>query len=129
MILRRCSRLQILYDDRLVIHKLDVADYGSRRDLFQALAVETEKLDVLINNAGVISGNERFSYAFGELQQDDLCRALLVNSVAPLMMAEGVFPLLEKGSKPMVVNISRTTAASACETAGVNMVTVPAKRR
>jgi NAD(P)-dependent dehydrogenase (short-subunit alcohol dehydrogenase family) len=112
------QQLQILYDDRLVIHKLDVADYGSRRDLFQALAVETEKLDVLINNAGVISGNERFSYAFGELQQDDLCRALLVNSVAPLMMAEGVFPLLEKGSKPMVVNISSDNGSISMRNSG-----------
>ena len=37
------QQLQILYDDRLVIHKLDVADDGSRRDLFQALAVGNRK--------------------------------------------------------------------------------------
>jgi len=112
------QQLQILYDDRLVIYTLDVADDGSRRDLFQALTSETEKLDVLINNAGVISGNERFSYAFGNLQQDGLCRVLLVNSVAPLMMAEGVFPLLEKGSKPMVVNISSDNGSISMRNSG-----------
>ena len=99
-------QLQAQYDDQLVVYQLDVTDERSRGDIFQALAAETEKLDVLINNAGVISGNEQFNYPFGELQQEDLCRTLLVNSVAPLMIAEGVFPLLEKGLKPIVVNIT-----------------------
>ena len=58
------------------------------------------------------------AYAFGELQQDDLCRVLLVNSVAPLMMAEGVFPLLEKGSKPMVVNISSDNGSISMRNSG-----------
>ena len=84
------------YNDQLVIHQQAVAEEGSHRDFFQALEAETEKLDVLINNAGVISGNEQFSYLFGELQQEDLCRTMLVNSVAPLMMAEGIFPAMEK---------------------------------
>jgi NAD(P)-dependent dehydrogenase (short-subunit alcohol dehydrogenase family) len=100
------QRLQAQYHDQLVIHQLDVADEGSRRDFFQTLALETDKLDVLINNAGVISGNEQFNYPFGELQQADLCRTLLVNSVAPLMMTEGVFPLLKRGVNSTVVNIT-----------------------
>ena len=100
------QQLQAHYYDQLVIHQLDVGEEGSRGDFFEALWAETEKLDVLINNAGVISGNEQLSFPFGELQQEDICKTLLINSVAPLMMAEGVFPLLKKGSKPVVVNIT-----------------------
>ena len=99
-------QLHAQYNDQLVIQRLDVADEGSRANFFQVLAAEIEKLDVLINNAGVISGNEQFSAPFGELQQEDLCRVLLVNSVAPLMMAEGALPWLKKGAKPVVVNIT-----------------------
>ena len=102
----------------MVVHQLDVAEEGSRRDFFQALAADTEKLDVLINNAGVISGNEQFAYPFGGLQQADLCRVLLVNCVAPLMMAEGVFPLLEKGKKPVVVNITSDNGSISMRNSG-----------
>lgn len=100
------QQLQAQYHDQLVIHQLDVADEVSRREFSQVLTAVIEKLDVLINNAGVISGNEQFNYPFGELQQEDLCRTLLVNSVAPLMMTEGVFPLLKRGTNPVVVNIT-----------------------
>ena len=110
--------LQTQYNDQLIIHQLDVAEEGSRRDFIQALESETEKLDVLINNAGVISGNEQFSYPFGDLQQEELCRVLLVNSVAPLMMAESVFPWLKKGSKPVMVNITSDNGSISMRNSG-----------
>jgi NAD(P)-dependent dehydrogenase (short-subunit alcohol dehydrogenase family) len=112
------QQLQVQYDNQLVIHQLDVADEGSRGDFFQALAAENEKLDVLINNAGVISGNEQFISPFGELQQADLCRTLLVNSVAPLMMAEGALPWLKKGAKPVVVNITSDNGSISMRSSG-----------
>ncbi len=112
------QQLHVQYDDQLVVHQLDVAEEGSRRDFIRALRSETEKLDVLINNAGVISGNEQFSYPFGDLQQEELCRVLLVNSVAPLMMAESVFPWLKKGSKPVVVNITSDNGSISMRNSG-----------
>jgi NAD(P)-dependent dehydrogenase (short-subunit alcohol dehydrogenase family) len=60
----------------------------------------------LINSAGILSGNEEFCHPLGELQQDDICRTFLINSVAPLMMVEGALPLLRKGVQPVVANIS-----------------------
>jgi NAD(P)-dependent dehydrogenase (short-subunit alcohol dehydrogenase family) len=77
-------------------------------------------LDILINNAGIASGNEERRYRFGELIQEDLCRCLLVNSVAPLMMTEKFFPLLEKGSKPLIVNISSDSGSIARKRGGGN---------
>jgi NAD(P)-dependent dehydrogenase (short-subunit alcohol dehydrogenase family) len=90
----------------LHIHTLDVADETSRDELFQTMFKVVEKIDMLINNAGIASGNETFRYNFGELDQDDLCRTLLINSVAPLMVTEKFFPLLIKGDNPLVINIS-----------------------
>jgi len=94
------------HGDRLVISQLDVGDEESRRDCFQTLSMHTEKLDLLINSAGILSGNEEFCHPLGELKQDDLSRTFLINSVAPLMMVEGALPLLSKGAKPIVANIS-----------------------
>jgi NAD(P)-dependent dehydrogenase (short-subunit alcohol dehydrogenase family) len=100
------KQLRYLYNDHLVILKIDVGDEESRRSFYQALSAKTGRLDVLINSAGIISGNEQFCYPFGWLKQEDLCRTLLINSIAPLMMVEMVLPMLKKGSKPLVVNIT-----------------------
>ena len=90
----------------MVIHQLDVSDAESRHNFYQALLAQTAKLDILINSAGIIAGNEEYGYRFGDLRQEDIIRTLLVNSVAPLMMTEKVFPLLSKGTNSVVVNIT-----------------------
>lgn len=45
------QHLKSQYNDHLVIHQLDVSDEESRHNFYQALLTQTEKLDVLINNA------------------------------------------------------------------------------
>lgn len=105
------QQLKTEYNDQLYIYQLDVSDEESRHHLYQKISKTIKKLDILINNAGIASGNEKFRYQFGELNQKDLCRSFLVNTVAPLMMTEKFFPLLEKGEKPVVVNI---TSDSGC---------------
>ena len=103
---RDLRQLGAQYGHRLTAYPLDVTDAGSRRDLFRALSARTEKLDLLINNAGVISGNEEFCYPLGELSQADLAKTFLVNSIAPLMMVEGALPFLIKGAPSIVANLS-----------------------
>jgi NAD(P)-dependent dehydrogenase (short-subunit alcohol dehydrogenase family) len=119
----RSSELQKLkaeFDDGLSIYQLDVSAEDSRQQLFRQLSKEVGKLDILINNAGIASGNEERRYRFGDLDQDDLCRCLLVNSVAQLLMTQGFFPLLEKGTRPIVVNISSDSGSIARKRAGGN---------
>ena len=100
------QHLKSQYHDHLVIHALDVSDEESRHNLFQALKMQTEKLDILINNAGIIAGNEEFEYPFGSLKQEDILRTLLVNCVSPLMLTENVFPLLSESAQSIVINIT-----------------------
>jgi NAD(P)-dependent dehydrogenase (short-subunit alcohol dehydrogenase family) len=100
------QQLKTQYGDLLAIHQLDVSDAESRHDFYQALFARTAKLDILINSAGIIAGNEEYGYRFGDLRQEDIVRTFLVNSVAPLMMTEKVFPLLLKGTNSVVVNIT-----------------------
>ncbi|MFX0174498.1 MAG: SDR family oxidoreductase [Candidatus Hodarchaeota archaeon] len=105
------QKLKEKYETRLMVHQLDVSDEESRHQLLLKLSEKVDKLDVLINNAGIASGNEKFRYRFGELNQKDLCRSFLVNSVAPLMMTEKFFPLLKKGDEPLIVNISSNSGS------------------
>ena len=100
------QRLREQYEARLVIMQLDVGDETSREECFQSLSAHTERLDLLINSAGILSGNEEFCRPLGELDQGELCKTFLINCVAPLLMAEAALPLLHNGEQPVVANIS-----------------------
>jgi NAD(P)-dependent dehydrogenase (short-subunit alcohol dehydrogenase family) len=103
------QELKTEYPDLLTIYQVDVSDDKSRDQLYKKISEKVEKLDILINNAGIASGNEEFRYRFGEFSQEDLSRSFLVNTIAPLMMTEKFFPLLKKGKEPIVVNISSSS--------------------
>ena len=111
-------QLKVRYGDRLFISQLDVGDEESRLGCFQTLSAHTEKLDLLINSAGILSGNEEFCHPLGKLKQDDLCRTLLINSVAPLLIVEAALPLLRDGEQPVVVNISSDNGSISRKTHG-----------
>jgi len=98
--------LKAEHGDRLSIYPLNVGDEASRRSLFEAVSGEVDGLDLLINSAGIISGDEEHISVFGRLDQEELAQTFLVNSIAPLMMTELFFPLLKAGDRPIVVNIS-----------------------
>ncbi|NIV36620.1 MAG: SDR family NAD(P)-dependent oxidoreductase, partial [Anaerolineae bacterium] len=82
------ERLREQHDGRLAIMQLDVGHGTSREECFQALSANTGKLDLLINSAGILSGHEQFCRPLGELDQDELCKTFLINSLAPLMIAQ-----------------------------------------
>lgn len=94
------------YPIRLITHPLDVSDEKSRSVFYQALSAHTGSLALLINNAGIISGNEEFPHPFGALDQEGLSKIFLVNAIAPLKMTECLFPLLKNGTDSIVVNIT-----------------------
>ncbi|MBM4109361.1 MAG: SDR family oxidoreductase [Phycisphaerae bacterium] len=61
-----------------------------------------ERLDVLINNAGVAGGAKGIEGVSGP----ELARVLRVNSVAPVLVVKAVLPMLLEGERRLVVNIS-----------------------
>jgi len=60
-----------------------------------------DSLDILVNNAGLLV-NKRFE----QLSMVDLKRSLEVNYLAPVLLIQGLLPLLLKAQKPHVINIS-----------------------
>jgi NAD(P)-dependent dehydrogenase (short-subunit alcohol dehydrogenase family) len=102
-------KLKTEYNERLEIYQLDVSNEESRDQAYRMISENNEKIDLLINNAGIASGNEKFRCRFGELNQEDLGRSFIVNTIAPLMIAQKFFPLLEKGVNPVIVNISSSS--------------------
>jgi NAD(P)-dependent dehydrogenase (short-subunit alcohol dehydrogenase family) len=61
-------------------------------------------IDVLINNAGVY-GDQR-SHGFGQLDYQAWLNTFMINTQAPMKMAEAFLPQIKRGSKKLIVNIS-----------------------
>jgi NAD(P)-dependent dehydrogenase (short-subunit alcohol dehydrogenase family) len=90
--------------ERLKMYALDVADPASISALPAKVDGDGLKIDVLINNAGVASGQDE---ELGEFDADTMSRVLLINSVAPMLVTDAFVPLLEKsGRSPKIVCIT-----------------------
>jgi NAD(P)-dependent dehydrogenase (short-subunit alcohol dehydrogenase family) len=72
------------------IFDLDVSDFAQIDAL--ALQLKDEKIDVLINNAGVYPPS-----SFGDTNYDEWAKAFKVNSMAPLKMAEAFVQHVTRG--------------------------------
>lgn len=101
----RAEALQRLGDEhtgQLHVLMLDVADSESFPAFQAAVAARLPALDLLINNAGILAGGERF----GQLRASDLLDAFTTNAAGPLLLTQALTPLLQRGSSPLVLNIS-----------------------
>lgn len=92
---------------RLEIVPQNVADSGSIRASAEAVAARTDHLDILINNAGINSEDtKRSSIREVNLGSGDLEAIMSVNAFGPLRVTQAFLPLLEKGARKRIVNIS-----------------------
>ena len=72
-------------------------------DAIAELPRDLPAIDVLINNAGIAAGEEKF----GAFDAGTMTRVLFVNSVAPMLITQALAPLLEKeGRQPKVVCVT-----------------------
>lgn len=81
---------------------LDVARPASVQELGRETAMLFPGLDLLINNAGVLVPGERF----GSVSADDLDSSFRSNAMGPLLLTQMLAPLLAKGTRAKVANLS-----------------------
>jgi NAD(P)-dependent dehydrogenase (short-subunit alcohol dehydrogenase family) len=91
--------------DRVTLLGLDVTTTESVARAVKGVSERTRGLDVLINNAAV---NPRHEYEalLGELDFDAIRLAYDVNAVGPLRVIQAFLPLLERGERKLIVNVS-----------------------
>jgi NAD(P)-dependent dehydrogenase (short-subunit alcohol dehydrogenase family) len=81
---------------------LDVADETSVLACVKALEAALPRVDVLINNAGVIGSTiGTTSVTLAEMQQ-----VFATNTFGPLLLSQHLLPLLRKGNDSRIINIS-----------------------
>ena len=113
----------------IVYHQLDVADDGSMKNIFGFVKKEFEKLDVLVNNAGVLLENTDMSdekinkFAFSpedygldpdffpelsifKVSDNTYKKTLNVNLFGALRTARAFIPLMIRNNYGRVVNVS-----------------------
>ncbi len=102
-----------LSNGRVSVYIADMAELAT----IQALAYElrNEKIDMLINNAGVY-GSDRNS--FGEVDAQDWLETFKVNTVAPLKMSESFVEQLCMGQNKIIACLSSKMGSMADNTSG-----------
>lgn len=103
---KKLHKLQKSHNDRLTIIPLEVTDQKSINDAYEQVKTRSDKLDVLINNAGIASGGEKNSYTLGELHKENMTKVFQVNTIGPALIVEKFLNLLEQGEKPKIINIT-----------------------
>lgn len=94
--------LRAAHGGQLAIHRLDLADPDAIAALPEAAAKHLQRLDLLVNNAGVLVSGERF----GNVRAESLAESFAVNATAPLLITQALAPLLALGNKPRVLCIT-----------------------
>ncbi len=79
-----------------VLDQCDVADQASVMQMVEKL--NTQKYDLIINNAGVLAHNE-----LGEIDYSSVLDQFKVNAMAPLMVTEALMEHLNRGAKVAIV--------------------------
>jgi NAD(P)-dependent dehydrogenase (short-subunit alcohol dehydrogenase family) len=100
------SRLSALAaPEKLTLVPLDVTQMDSVREAARRVAELAPALDVLINNAGVML-ETRTPLLELDLTRLPLMETLDVNTFGPLRVVQQFLPLLEKGERKLILNIS-----------------------
>ncbi|WP_340122923.1 SDR family oxidoreductase [Methylobacter svalbardensis] len=96
------------------LEQLDVSEFEQIDALSQKLSDRC--IDVLINNAGIYGDMQ--SGGFGQLDYQAWIKSLVVNTQAPVKMAEAFLPQIKRSDKKLVVAISSLMGSIADNTGG-----------
>jgi NAD(P)-dependent dehydrogenase (short-subunit alcohol dehydrogenase family) len=83
--------------------KIDIADANSVREAADELLRHCDRLDVLINNAGILLDEDKDALS---ITPQIFETTLRTNTLGPWLVARAFVPLLEKSAAPRIVNVS-----------------------
>ncbi len=93
------------YPERLVIVPLDVRSVASASAAAKAVSEHTDRLDLLINNAGVASPTSRREIHEPQ-DYDEMHRLYDINALGALRVVEAFLPLVDRGTMKRLCFVS-----------------------
>ncbi|CAK0786478.1 hypothetical protein CVIRNUC_009691 [Coccomyxa viridis] len=100
----KASNLNALNAANLHVIKLDVEKPETIKEAAATLEKQFSSIDCLINNAGVLGSLAKTSKA----DASDIAWVHKVNVLGPLAVTQALLPLIKKGKKKLIANISST---------------------
>ena len=100
------SRLVGMYPGALRVIDLDISDSVSVNAAASEIAAQTDKLNLVINNAGIAAAHDKEATIFDEIDFDELIRTFNVNSLGMLRVTKSVLNLLLNADDKRLVNIT-----------------------
>lgn len=98
-----------------VLLKADLTREAGCRALVEAVAGRSDRLDALVNNAGGLIRRQPVR----ELEWALMEQTFALNVFSTLMLSRLCVPLLEKGTDPVIVNVSSIAARTGAPTATI----------
>lgn len=93
---------EIACSDKIFAYKADLSVISDVNNLASDIKKNHPKLDVLVNNAGILVVPETLS-------EDDLDVRFMVNTIAPYLLTKRLLPLLDKDAR--IINLSSAAQA------------------
>ncbi|HKP02459.1 MAG TPA: SDR family oxidoreductase [Chthoniobacterales bacterium] len=90
-------------DGDIVFLEIDVSDAGSIARAAEEFARQADRLDVLVNNAGILLDEDKSAVT---VTPEIFETTLRTNTLGPWLVAQAFVPLLKKSSEPRIVNVS-----------------------
>jgi NAD(P)-dependent dehydrogenase (short-subunit alcohol dehydrogenase family) len=87
----------------VIFLEMDVSKADSIHRAAEQIAGQTDRLDVLINNAGILRDDDKNALS---ISPEIFEETLRTNTLGPWLVTQAFVPLLEKSAAPRVVNVS-----------------------
>lgn len=92
------------YTKRLEILAMDISNTENVHNAFKTIREETERLDLVINNAGILPRDS--GLPLEETEVDDFLETLNINTIGAFRVIKHAIPLLRKGEEKVILNVS-----------------------
>lgn len=97
---------------------MDVTSEESIAAAAEAFGKHSDRLDLLVNNAGIMHPSGRGENAVSRLKQEDMMRVISTNTVGPALVVKHFLPFLKKGKNAKVINVGAGVGSISGNAAG-----------
>lgn len=99
----RAAADKLQSDGEITFIQIDVADLASIKRAAKEFSRQSERLDTLVNNAGILLDDDKDIL---KVSVETFEKTLRTNTLAPLLVAQTFAPFLQKSDAPRIVNVS-----------------------
>jgi NAD(P)-dependent dehydrogenase (short-subunit alcohol dehydrogenase family) len=99
----RAAAEKLQADGTVVFLKIDISEADSIRAAADEFSRQADRLDVLVNNAGILLDEDKSALT---ITPDIFETTLRTNTLGPWLVAQAFAPLLKKSAAPRIVNVS-----------------------